>query len=142
VICEIIVHLLIIVQNNKNEGRIFLRNASVTHQITRSYTAFITLNLTLASFAPRSIEQVRSMASKQGGSCYAETRREQSLWPVRNKNRSAAARSAALPNNRSLSSMFRTVYLSIHRFSMPSPHPSFRYTKLSERNFQFTYFRK
>ena len=93
---------MIIVQTTENEGRIFLRNASVTYQITRCYNAFITLNLTPAPFVLRSTEQVTAgMASKQGGSCYAlMTLRGQGLLPVRNKDRPAAASSAALPDNR------------------------------------------
>jgi len=117
---------MVIVQNTENEGRIFLRNASVTYQITCCYTAFINLNLNLtpASFALRSTEQVTGMASKQGGSCYAlMTLREQGLLPVRNKDRPAAASSAALPDNRFLSSIFRSVYLSLQRFTV-CPRPS------------------
>ena len=126
IICEIIVRLLVILQNKKVKikGCIFLRNASITYQITWSYIAFLTLNLTLTSSALRSTEQVRGMTSKHGGSCYAvRTLREQGLLPVRNKDCPAAARSAALPDNGFLSSIFLSDHLSIHRFSA-FPRPS------------------
>jgi len=51
------------------------------------------------------------------------TLRGQRLLPVRNKDRPAAATSAALPDNRSLSLIFRSVHLLVYRFTA-CPRPS------------------